>query len=100
VATTSTKSPPVVKADIRRVLDRMQVLYRVTKTGFDCIHVPSIDLSSIDSPTVSPLPMGQVDRDIFESMENNKLSVRFNINVVKVGPAFLMACMSCLHSCT
>ncbi|KAG6848695.1 hypothetical protein H0H93_014824 [Arthromyces matolae] len=48
VATTSTKSPPVIKADIRRVLDRMQVQYRATKTGFDCIHVPSIDLSSVD----------------------------------------------------
>jgi serine/threonine protein kinase KIN1/2 len=52
VATTSTKSPPVIKADIRRVLDRMQVQYRETKTGFECIHMPSIDLSSIDSPTV------------------------------------------------
>jgi len=52
VATTSTKSPPVIKADIRRVLDRMQVQYRETKTGFECIHLPSIDISSIESPTV------------------------------------------------
>lgn len=51
VATTSTKSPPVIKGDIRRVLDRMQVQYRETKTGFDCIHMPSIDLSSVQSPT-------------------------------------------------
>ncbi|KAG6810693.1 hypothetical protein H0H92_010718 [Tricholoma furcatifolium] len=49
VATTSTKSPPVIKADIRRVLDRMQVQYRETKTGFECIHAPSIDVSSVDS---------------------------------------------------
>ncbi|RDB21955.1 Protein kinase kin1 [Hypsizygus marmoreus] len=48
VATTSTKSPPVIKADIRRVLDRMQVQYRETKGGFECIHIPSIDMSSVD----------------------------------------------------
>jgi len=59
VATTSTKSPAVLKADIRRVLDRMQVQYRETKTGFDCIHLPSIDISSLQqdphgTPTLSP----------------------------------------------
>lgn len=47
VATTSTKSPSVIKADIRRVLGRMQVQYRETKTGFECIHMPSIDVSSL-----------------------------------------------------
>jgi hypothetical protein len=47
VATTSTKPPSTLKADIRQVLYRMQVQYRETRTGFDCIHMPSIDLSSI-----------------------------------------------------
>lgn len=47
VATTSTKSPSAIKADIKRVLDRMQVQYRPTKSGFECIHLPSIDLSSL-----------------------------------------------------
>ncbi|KAI8977805.1 Pkinase-domain-containing protein [Trametes punicea] len=51
VATTSTKPPQVIKADIKRVLDRMQVQYRETKTGFECIHMPSIDISSIQPPT-------------------------------------------------
>ncbi|KAJ6558293.1 hypothetical protein B0H19DRAFT_1070820 [Mycena capillaripes] len=51
VATTSTKSPPVIKADIRRVLDRMQVQYRENKGGFECIHLPSIDISSVERPT-------------------------------------------------
>lgn len=49
VATTSTKTPAAVKADIRRVLDRMQVQYRETKTGFECIHMPSIDMASIQA---------------------------------------------------
>jgi serine/threonine protein kinase KIN1/2 len=50
VATTSTKPAAVIKADIRRVLDRMQVRYRETKTGYECIHLPSIDLSSVQHP--------------------------------------------------
>ncbi|THU90605.1 Pkinase-domain-containing protein [Dendrothele bispora CBS 962.96] len=51
VATTSTKPPPVIKTDIRRVLDRMQVQYRETKSGFECIHMPSIDISSVEPTT-------------------------------------------------
>ncbi|KAH9475260.1 Protein kinase kin1 [Psilocybe cubensis] len=52
VATTSTKPPTAIKADIRRVLDRMQVQYRETKGGFECIHLPSIDLSSVETSTI------------------------------------------------
>ncbi|KAH9920596.1 uncharacterized protein B0H18DRAFT_1023487 [Fomitopsis serialis] len=54
VATTSTKSPAAIKADIRRVLDRMQVQYRETKTGFECIHMPSIDMTSVQATPRSP----------------------------------------------
>lgn len=53
VATTSTKPPQVIKTDIRRVLDRMQVQYRETKSGFECIHLPSIDFSSVHHPRPS-----------------------------------------------
>ena len=56
VATTSTKSPATLKTDIRRVLDRMQVQYRETRTGFDCIHLPSIDISSLQDPPATPTP--------------------------------------------
>ncbi|KIM44218.1 hypothetical protein M413DRAFT_376918 [Hebeloma cylindrosporum] len=58
VATTSTKPPAVIKVDIRRVLDRMQVQYRETKGGFECIHLPSIDLSSVE-PTIRGHRHGQ-----------------------------------------
>lgn len=51
VATTSTKHPSAIKQDIRRVLDRMQVQYRETKSGFECIHMPSIDVNSVLDPT-------------------------------------------------
>ena len=47
MATTTSKSPHVIKSDIRRVLDRMQVQYREVKGGFECLHAPSIDLSSV-----------------------------------------------------
>ena len=47
VATTTTKSPGVIRTDIRRVLNRMQVQYREIRGGFECIHLPSIDLSSV-----------------------------------------------------
>lgn len=56
VATTSTKPPATLKTDIRRVLDRMQVQYRETRTGFDCIHLPSIDISSLQDPLATPTP--------------------------------------------
>ncbi|EIN06534.1 Pkinase-domain-containing protein [Punctularia strigosozonata HHB-11173 SS5] len=54
VATTSTKSPAVLKSDIRKVLDRMQIRYRETRTGFECIHLPSIDISSINPQPKTP----------------------------------------------
>lgn len=38
------------------------------------------------SPSPTPLPTGEVDREVFESMGNNTLSVRFEINIVKVRP--------------
>ncbi|EKM51059.1 uncharacterized protein PHACADRAFT_263025 [Phanerochaete carnosa HHB-10118-sp] len=52
VATTSTKPPSTIKQDIKRVLDRMQVQYRETKTGFECIHMPSIDVASVIDPAL------------------------------------------------
>jgi hypothetical protein len=37
----------LIKEDIKRVLDRMQIQYRETKSGFECIHLPSIDITSV-----------------------------------------------------
>ena len=53
VSTTTTKQPSVLKTEIRKVLDRMQVQYRETRSGFECIHAPSIDLSSVQPETNS-----------------------------------------------
>jgi hypothetical protein len=58
VATTSTKPPAVLKVDIRRVLECMQMQYKEMEIGLVCVHLPSIDISSLrDSnrtPTSSP----------------------------------------------
>lgn len=57
VSTTTTKPPSVLKTDIRKVLDRMQVQYRETKGGFECIHIPSIAISAQpESSSAQPQP--------------------------------------------
>jgi hypothetical protein len=38
----------------------------------------------------SPLPSAHVEREVFESMGNNSLSVRFDINIVKVSGVMFM----------
>ncbi|CEL61403.1 hypothetical protein RSOLAG1IB_09995 [Rhizoctonia solani AG-1 IB] len=62
VATTSTKPAHVIKADIKRVLDRMQVQHREIRGGFECIHVPSIDLSSLSTALAGEEPRRSVVR--------------------------------------
>ncbi|KAG8721243.1 serine/threonine-protein kinase KIN2 [Ceratobasidium sp. 395] len=47
VVTTSTKPARIIKADAKRVLDGMQVQYHEIRGGFECTHVPSIDLVSL-----------------------------------------------------
>lgn len=73
VATTSTKSPSVIKTDVRKVLDRMQVQYRENKTGFECIHLPSIDLSSIVEP--QPRPSGHHNQPATENTPHHRPSI-------------------------
>lgn len=47
VSTTSTKPVATIRADLVKVLDRLGVQHRDVKSGFECAHVPSIDLSSV-----------------------------------------------------
>lgn len=47
VSTTSTKSAGVLIKDISNVLDRIGIKHRPIKGGFECVHVPSIDLNSV-----------------------------------------------------
>lgn len=56
--TTTSKPPAIIKQDIRRVLDRMQVQYRETRTGFECIHMPSIDINSVVEAAPTPTYRG------------------------------------------
>lgn len=75
VSTTTTKSPAVIKQDIRRVLDRMQVQYREIKGGFECIHIPSIDLSSV-VPTEGHL----VDQGHNNNQQDTNGGIRRSLN--------------------
>ncbi|CAG8539030.1 7312_t:CDS:1 [Racocetra fulgida] len=47
VATTSTKPPSIIRSDLIRVLDRIGVKWREGRGGFECVHIPSIDLKSV-----------------------------------------------------
>ncbi|PQK13769.1 hypothetical protein BB8028_0004g07000 [Beauveria bassiana] len=50
VSTTSGKSVPAIRAEIRRVLDQLNVEYIEIKGGFSCRHSPSIDLNKVQDP--------------------------------------------------
>lgn len=55
VSTTSGKSVPAIRADIKRVLRQLNVEYEEIKGGFSCRHAPSIDLGRGQEPP-PPLP--------------------------------------------
>ena len=47
VSTTSTKPVPVLLKDVSNVLERLGIKNRPIKGGYECVHVPSIDLNSV-----------------------------------------------------
>ncbi|KIL93377.1 camk camkl kin1 protein kinase [Fusarium avenaceum] len=54
VSTTSGKSVPAIRTDIKRVLRQLNVDYTEIKGGFVCRHSPSIDLNKVQDPPMSP----------------------------------------------
>ncbi|RGP75653.1 camk camkl kin1 kinase [Fusarium longipes] len=54
VSTTSGKSVPAIRTDIKRVLKQLNVDYTEIKGGFRCRHSPSIDLNKVQDPPMSP----------------------------------------------
>ncbi|CRK20969.1 hypothetical protein BN1708_003335 [Verticillium longisporum] len=54
VSTTSGKSVPEIRTDIRRVLRGLGVDFTEIKGGFACRHTPSIDLKKVQDPPGSP----------------------------------------------
>jgi len=59
VATTTSKNVATVQREIQAVLDRIGIKYRPSKTGFECVHVPSIDLSSVQPAEGTAASMNQ-----------------------------------------
>ncbi|WVR03365.1 hypothetical protein IAU60_000356 [Kwoniella sp. DSM 27419] len=47
VSTTSTKPAAQLIRDVSNVLDRLGIKHRPIKGGFECVHLPSIDLNSV-----------------------------------------------------
>lgn len=78
VSTTSTKSARTLLKDISHVLDRIGIKYRPIRGGFECIHVPSIDLKSVvhgdEARLQLNVPVGQMS--IESSPSKNKLALR------------------------
>jgi hypothetical protein len=54
VSTTSGKSVPAIRADIKRVLKQLNVDFTEIKGGFACRHMPSIDLHKVQDLPTSP----------------------------------------------
>lgn len=50
VQTTTTKSRALLHADLIRVLDRIGLQYRDIRGGYECVHLPSLDLKSLVDP--------------------------------------------------
>ncbi len=103
VSTTSNKPLPFIRADIVRVLQQLGVDYVEIKGGFDCKHVPSINLNRISesnspnaeqqmTPTlghrrrISFLGSKNADRDRDELREHEKSSPALRGNLKKQAP--------------
>ncbi|KAI1155640.1 hypothetical protein F4825DRAFT_27033 [Nemania diffusa] len=58
VSTTSTKSVPAIRKELKRVLKQLGVEYTEIRGGFTCRHTPSIDIKKIadvpESPALTP----------------------------------------------
>ncbi|TIB85645.1 Pkinase-domain-containing protein [Wallemia mellicola] len=49
VATTSTKSSNTLRSEIGSTLSKLGVSYRLTRSGFECLHQPSISVGGVGS---------------------------------------------------
>lgn len=65
VSTTSGKSVPAIRAEIRRVLRQLNVEFTEIKGGFNCTHAPSIDLNKVQDPPGTPAGQSQGHRRRF-----------------------------------
>lgn len=78
VATTSTKPPSVIRQDLIRVLDRIGVKWREGRGGFECVHIPSIDLKSVVNPNHSNGKGGDQNIIVQGNNVTNHHHVHFN----------------------
>lgn len=55
VSTTSSKSVPAIRTELKRVLKQLGVDYIEIRGGFSCRHMPSIDLTRVADGPASPV---------------------------------------------
>ncbi|KAH8666391.1 hypothetical protein BX600DRAFT_380433 [Xylariales sp. PMI_506] len=84
VSTTSTKSVPAIRADVKRVLKELGVDYTEIRGGFICRHKPSIEVNKSDNGPTSPSMAGthrrrisfgirsERERDEFREMDRDR----------------------------
>lgn len=91
VQTTSSKPIDVIREDIVQVLTQLGVHFREVKGGFECVHMPSIQFSSLSQSTPadsSPRRSMSVRRKTpatpQDQVDTEDLVVRFDINIVKI----------------
>ncbi|KKA26579.1 hypothetical protein TD95_004896 [Thielaviopsis punctulata] len=70
VSTTSTKTVPEIRTELKRVLKQLGVDYVEIKGGFSCRHSPSIDLNGVVDPPLSPGQPGHRRRFSFGALRN------------------------------
>lgn len=84
VATTSTKEPAVIRADLIRVLEQLGVKWREGQGRLECVHIPSIELGQISEKRLPPLPNASAPDTPIPVAQVPDMVVRFEINIVKV----------------
>lgn len=85
VATTTSKNVATVQREIQAVLDRIGIQYRPSKTGFECVHVPSIDLSSVQPAEGSAASMDKTGRaPVTNGIGESLIARYFAVGAVKL----------------
>jgi serine/threonine protein kinase len=62
VSTTSSKPAKVLYKEISGALDRIGIKHRPIRGGFECVHVPSIDLASVVNGEEATTSLGQLSQ--------------------------------------
>ncbi|KAK7975949.1 Glutaminyl-peptide cyclotransferase [Apiospora arundinis] len=72
VSTTSSKSVPAIRTELKRVLRQLGVDYTEIRGGFSCRHTPSIDLNKVTDGPTSPAARSENRRRFSFGLRNER----------------------------